>query len=225
MYRRRAKIFKELGIHVQSVWGILRKEGIHLKRMRSWCVSTDKEFAAKAADIIGLYLNSPQDALVISVDEKPSIQALSKKTGYVETSSGKLVRGLQSTHRRSKPENFKQALLITAGPFLVNTLLCAAIGTSAIYSIFILGTHELNGIPCVLLWLAISAGMHAFPGNQEILDFTELMNKQRKNLLYFAVKILTSLLKIANFLKIIWIDLVYAIMIILLVPYFQGSIS
>jgi hypothetical protein len=34
-----------------------RREGIYLQRVRSWCVSTDKEFARKAAEIVGLYLN------------------------------------------------------------------------------------------------------------------------------------------------------------------------
>lgn len=108
-------IARELGIHVQAVWGILRKEGVQLERMRSWCVSTDKEFTAKSADIIGLYLNPPENALVISVDEKPSIQALSRKTGYVETSSGKLVRGLQSTYRRNGTLNLFAALNVATG--------------------------------------------------------------------------------------------------------------
>ena len=40
---------------VHAVWRVLRHEGICLQRQRSWCVSTDKEFAAKAADIVGLY--------------------------------------------------------------------------------------------------------------------------------------------------------------------------
>ena len=44
---------------------------------------------AKAADIVGLYLGPPEKALVICVDEKPSIQALERKTGYVETDSGR----------------------------------------------------------------------------------------------------------------------------------------
>ena len=55
---------------VHAVWRVLRQEGICLQRQRSWCVSTDKEFAAKAADVIGLYLNPPANALVIGVDEK-----------------------------------------------------------------------------------------------------------------------------------------------------------
>ena len=75
-------------------------EGIRLRRDRSWCVNTNPPFAPKAADIIGLYLSPPQNALVICVDEKPSIQALERKTGYVQTSSGKIVRGLKSTYKR-----------------------------------------------------------------------------------------------------------------------------
>src|SRR3546814_15205410 len=77
-----------------------RKEGIQLQRHRSWCVSTYPEFAAKAADVIGLYLNPPQNALVLSVDEKPSIQALERARGYVQTSSGKIVQGMKSTYKR-----------------------------------------------------------------------------------------------------------------------------
>src|SRR3546814_6138637 len=76
--------------------------GIQLQRHRSWCVSTDPEFAAKAADVIGLYLNPPQNALVLSVDEKPSIQALERARGYVQTSSGKIVQGMKSTYKRSE---------------------------------------------------------------------------------------------------------------------------
>ena len=70
-----------LGVSDDAVWRLLRKEGIQLRRMRSWCVSTDPQFAAKAADVIGLYLGPPINALVLSVDEKPSIQALERKTG------------------------------------------------------------------------------------------------------------------------------------------------
>ena len=80
-----------------AVARVLRHEGICLQRQRSWCISTDPEFAAKAAAIVGLYLNPPEKALVICIDEKPSIQALERKTGYVETDNGKIVR----TYRRT----------------------------------------------------------------------------------------------------------------------------
>jgi len=100
---------------VHAVWRVLRKEGICLQRQRSWCVSTDKEFAAKAADIVGLYLNPPEKALVVSVDEKPSIQALERATGYVETDNGKIVRGCKSTYKRHGTLNLFAALQVATG--------------------------------------------------------------------------------------------------------------
>src|SRR5712691_8141379 len=108
-------VAKAVGGSVHAVWRVLRKEGICLQRQRSWCVSTDKEFAAKAADIVGLYLDPPQKALVISVDEKPSIQALERKTGYVQTDSGKVVRGYKSTYKRHGTLNLFAALEVATG--------------------------------------------------------------------------------------------------------------
>lgn len=103
---------------VHAVWRVLRKEGICLQRQRSWGVSTDKEFAVKAADIVGLYLNPPDNALVISVDEKPSIQALERKTGYVETDNGKIVRAYKSTYKRHGTLNLFAALEVATGQVL-----------------------------------------------------------------------------------------------------------
>src|SRR6266851_1970045 len=100
---------------VHAVWRVLRHEGVCLQRQRSWCVSTDKEFAAKAADIVALYLNPPEKALVISVDEKPSIQALERATGYVETDNGKVVRGFKSTYKRHGTLNLFAALHVATG--------------------------------------------------------------------------------------------------------------
>ena len=88
-----------LGASVHAVWRALRKEGIYLQRLRTWCVSTDPEFAPKAADVIGLYLNPPLNALVLSVDEKPSIQAIQRPTGYVETDNGAVVRAMKPEFR------------------------------------------------------------------------------------------------------------------------------
>ncbi len=112
---------KALEVSDDVVWRILRKEGIQLRRLRSWCVSTDPEFAAKAADVIGLYLSRPQNALVLSVDEKPSIQALERKTGYVCTSSGKIVRGLKSTYKRHGTINLFAALNVATGTIQTKT--------------------------------------------------------------------------------------------------------
>ncbi len=110
-----AAVAKVLHSSAHAVWRVLRKEGICLQRQRSWCVSTDKEFAAKAADIVGLYLDPPTNALVICVDEKPSIQALERATGYVQTDSGQIVRGLKSTYKRHGTVNLFAALQVGTG--------------------------------------------------------------------------------------------------------------
>ena len=97
------------------MWRVLRREGIYLQRRRSWCVSTDKEFAPKAADVVGLYLNPPLNAVVLSMDEKPSIQAIERASGYVETDSGKVVRALKSTYKRHATLNLFAALEVATG--------------------------------------------------------------------------------------------------------------
>src|SRR4029453_5173670 len=44
-----------------------RANKIQLQRKRSWCISTDPQFGTKAADVVALYLNPPENALVLSV--------------------------------------------------------------------------------------------------------------------------------------------------------------
>jgi transposase len=108
-------VAETLGASVHAVWRVLRREGIYLQRLRTWCVSTDPEFAPKAAEIVGLYLNPPLNALVISVDEKPSIQARQRPSGYVETDSGAIVRAMKSTYKRNGTLNLFAALEIASG--------------------------------------------------------------------------------------------------------------
>jgi transposase len=108
-------VAERLDSSVYAVWRVLRREGIHLQRHRSWCVSTDKEFAAKAADVVGLYLNPPLNAVVLSMDEKPSMQAIERPSGYIETDSGAVVRGLKSTYKRHGTLNLFAALEVATG--------------------------------------------------------------------------------------------------------------
>ena len=49
--------------------------------------------AAKAADVVGLYMAPPENAIVICVDEKPSIQALERAQGYLKLPNGRLGEG------------------------------------------------------------------------------------------------------------------------------------
>ncbi len=57
---------------------IRRKYGLQPRRVESFKFSTDPEFDRKLADIVGLYLDPPERALVSCVDEKSQIQALDR---------------------------------------------------------------------------------------------------------------------------------------------------
>lgn len=98
-----------------EVWRVLRKHRISLQRRRSWCISTDPEFAAKAADIVGLYLNPPENALVLSVDEKPSIQALERAQGWIRLPDGKALNGFSHCYTRHGTTTLFAALDVITG--------------------------------------------------------------------------------------------------------------
>ena len=60
---------------VQRVW---KKHKLQPHRVESFKFSNDPEFARKVRDIVGLYMNPPDKAIVLSVDEKSQIQALDR---------------------------------------------------------------------------------------------------------------------------------------------------
>ena len=68
----------ELGISPASVRRIWKRHGLKPHLVRTFKVSNDPHFAEKLEDIVGLYLNPPEHALVFSVDEKSQIQALDR---------------------------------------------------------------------------------------------------------------------------------------------------
>ncbi len=109
-------VAKALGdVPAHQVWDVLRKHGIQLQRRRSWCVSTDPQFAPKAADIVGLYLNPPENAVVMSVDEKPSIQALERDQGWLRLPNGKAFRGHSHEYKRHGVTTLFAALEVHTG--------------------------------------------------------------------------------------------------------------
>ena len=67
-----------VGIREASVRRIWRSHGLKPHRVESFKISHDPEFAEKLEDIVGLYLNPPEHALVLCVDEKSQIQALDR---------------------------------------------------------------------------------------------------------------------------------------------------
>ena len=69
---------KAVGISVSSVQRIWRSHGLQPHRMRQFKLSTDRQFAAKLRAVVGLYVDPPAHAIVLSVDEKSQIQALDR---------------------------------------------------------------------------------------------------------------------------------------------------
>jgi transposase len=109
-------VARQLGdVSPHYVWRVLRRHGIHLQRHRSWCVSTDPEFTQKAADIVGLYLDPPKNAVVISVDEKPAIQALERAQGWLRLPDGQALRGFNHEYKRHGTTTLFAALEVATG--------------------------------------------------------------------------------------------------------------
>jgi transposase len=73
------KLAAKSGIPPTTVHRLLTADVLKPHKVEQWCgKSPDPDFDAKQADIIGLYLNPPEGALVLSVDEKSQIQALDR---------------------------------------------------------------------------------------------------------------------------------------------------
>src|SRR5246127_4985472 len=69
---------KESGISASSIQRIWRAHGLQPHRVRQFKLSNDPKFVEKLHDVVGLYVNPPEHAIVLSVDEKSQIQALDR---------------------------------------------------------------------------------------------------------------------------------------------------
>jgi transposase len=68
----------EVGLPASTVHAMLVAAKLRPHQIRTFTFSPDPDLEAKVLDIVGLYLNPPENALVLCVDEKPSIQALDR---------------------------------------------------------------------------------------------------------------------------------------------------
>jgi len=69
---------KELGTTQSMVQRVWKQHGLKPHHVRTFKLSNDKQFVEKMQDIVGLYLNPPERALVLCCDEKSQIQALDR---------------------------------------------------------------------------------------------------------------------------------------------------
>ena len=99
----------------QYIWRFLRRHKIDLSGRKSWCQSNDPDFVPKAAEIVGLYLDPPEDAIVLAVDEKPQIQALERAQGYLKLKNGRSLLGHGHTYKRHGTTTLFAALNVATG--------------------------------------------------------------------------------------------------------------
>ena len=110
-------------------------------------------------------------------------------------------------------------LLISIGPLIVNTLLCALLCfTPAVVNQ--LDEAKSPFVFFLLGWLGISIGMHAFPSSQDMNNFSDAVKRSERHDWLRSVAVLFNLfIRLANLLRIIWFDLVYALAVGAAVPF------
>ncbi len=101
---------------VQRVWSAF---GIQPHRRRSFKISTDPFFVEKVRDIVGLYLNPPQNAVVLCVDEKSQTQALERTQPVLPMGLG-YVEGVTHDYKRHGTTTLFAALDIANGQVLTD---------------------------------------------------------------------------------------------------------
>jgi transposase len=101
-------------VSASTVGRIWREHGLKPHRIKTFKLSNDKRFVEKLEDIVGLYLNPPEHAIVLSCDEKSQIQALDRTQPGLPLKKG---RGATMTHdyKRNGTTSLFAALNIADG--------------------------------------------------------------------------------------------------------------
>jgi putative transposase len=105
---------KHLGVGTSVVHAVLSAESIQPHRFRYWKHSNDPEFEPKMLAVIGLYMQPPQNAVVLSVDEKTSIQALDRTQPRLRMKPHKIER-LSHEYKRNGTASLLASLEVHSG--------------------------------------------------------------------------------------------------------------
>jgi transposase len=105
---------REVGLTQSAVLRIWRAFGLQPHRQQTWKLSKDPQFVAKVRDVVGLYLDPPERAVVLCVDEKSQIQALDRSAPILPMLPGVPER---ATHddKRAGTSSLYAALDLTTG--------------------------------------------------------------------------------------------------------------
>jgi transposase len=105
---------EDLGLPRSTVHQILAAAGLPPHRIRTFTFSPDPDFETKLLDVVGLYLNPPENALVLCVDEKTGIQALDRTQPLLPLSAKK-PRSWTNEYVRHGTQTLLAALEIASG--------------------------------------------------------------------------------------------------------------
>jgi transposase len=108
---------RELGLSQSAVSRIWRAFGLQPHRQQTWKLSKDPLFIEKVRDVVGLYLNPPERAVVLCVDEKSQIQALDRTAPILPMLPGVPERATHD-YKRSGTSSLYAALDVTSGKVL-----------------------------------------------------------------------------------------------------------
>jgi transposase len=86
------KLAKQVGVNHMLVARTWKRANLKPHRIKRYMASNDPDFESKAADVIALYVNPPQHAVVFCADEKTAIQALDRLDPVLPLSPGRLER-------------------------------------------------------------------------------------------------------------------------------------
>src|SRR3954467_8889877 len=105
---------REVGLTQSAVLRIWQAFGLQPHRQQTWKLSKDPQFIAKVRDVVGLYLNPPERAVVLCVDEKSQIQALDRTQPILPLLPGVPERRSHD-YRRAGTSSLYAALNLTTG--------------------------------------------------------------------------------------------------------------
>jgi transposase len=108
---------KEVGLTQSAVHRIWRAFGLQPHRTETWKLSKDPQFVAKVRDVVGLYLDPPERAVVLCVDDKSQIQALDRSAPILPMLPGTPERATHD-YRRSGTSSLYAALDLATGQVL-----------------------------------------------------------------------------------------------------------
>jgi len=113
------RLAKETGLAPSTVARIWKTHRLQPHRTRTFKYSRDPQLVAKVIDIVGLYLNPPEGALVLCVDEKTQVQALNRTQPILPLRPG-LPEGRTHDYKRNGTTNLYAALQIATGEVLTD---------------------------------------------------------------------------------------------------------